>query len=221
MRALVLPGMDGTGALLREFSDALAPDIEADVVAYPPDMPAGYAGLEAFAHERLPRSGPFVLIGESFSGPLAIRLAATAPPGLSGLALCASFASSPRPELAALRGLLHLPLPKPPLPLLMPFMMGRWTTREWTRRERAALSRMPARVARARLAEVMRVDVRDALVRVRCPVLYLQASHDRLVPPRCAREVARRAPQTTVVTLEGPHFILQHQPQACAQAIRD
>ena len=104
--------------------------------------------------------------------------------------------------------------------MLMPAMMGRWTIPEWTHRERRALRDMPSSVARHRLSEVLRVDVRTQLADIACPVLYLQASHDRLVPPGCWREIERIASHAQRVTLQGPHFILQHQPQAAAMEVR-
>lgn len=118
---------------------ATAPRFRVEVVAYPADRVLDDQ-LQAFVADRLPGDAPFLLVGESFSGPFAIRIAASRPPGLSGLVLCASFAVSPRPWLGPLRPLLGLPLPIPPARILMPVMMGRWTTHEWTRREQAALA---------------------------------------------------------------------------------
>ena len=220
MRALLLPGMDGSGALLGEFVSAMRPEFQVDVVAYPTDRILGYHSLQALAVEHLPRDTPFLLIGESFSGPIAIRIAATRPQGLIGLVLCASFAASPQPWLRPFRPLLRLPWPKPPTRLLMPAMMGRWTTQEWMHREQAALADMPAAVARERLSEVLKVDASADLARIGCPILYLQASHDRLVPPRCWREIQTLRPTAKRVRLQGPHFLLQHQPVLAAQAIQ-
>ncbi|MGO3126597.1 MAG: alpha/beta fold hydrolase [Luteimonas sp.] len=220
MRALLLPGMDGSGALLGEFVSAMTPRFQVDVVTYPTDRILGYDRLQALVIEHLPRDTPFLLIGESFSGPIAIRIAAARPRGLIGLVLCATFAASPQPWFRPLRSLLALPLPKPPTRLLMPAMMGRWTTREWTHREQVALAAMPAAVARERLSEVLNVDVTAELARIECPVLYLQASHDRLVPRRCWREIHTHIQRAKRVRLQGPHFILQHQPALAAQAIR-
>ena len=59
MRAVLLPGMDGTGELLAEFAVALAPEFEATVVPYPRDAALDYAALTEFAAERMPRDEPF------------------------------------------------------------------------------------------------------------------------------------------------------------------
>ncbi len=182
MRVVLLPGMDGSGQLHDEFVTAMAPRFRVEVVAYPAHRVLDDRQLQAFVVDRLPGDAPFLLIGESFSGPIAIRIAASRPPGLSGLVLCASFAASPRPWLGPLRPLLGLPLPIPPARILMPAMMGRWTTHEWTRRAQAALASLSAVVARSRLAEVLKVDAIADLGHIRVPTLYLQASHDRLVP---------------------------------------
>ncbi|MDR6991540.1 alpha/beta fold hydrolase [Luteimonas sp. 3794] len=220
MRAVLLPGMDGSGTLHGEFVAAMAPRFQVETVAYPPDRILSYAQLQAFVVDRLPGDAPFLLIGESFSGPIAIRIAAARPPSLIGLVLCASFAASPRPWLRHLQPLLGLPLPKPPTRMLMPAMMDRWTTRDWTRREQRALADLPAAVARARLSEVLKVDATAELARIRDPVLYLQASHDRLVPRRCWHEIHAHLPRATRVRLRGPHFLLQHQPALAARAVQ-
>ena len=95
---VILPGMDGTGIELTDFVAALAPELEAIVVTYPNDRPMDYAGHEAVARTSLPIDRPFVLLGESYSGPIAISIAASAPPGLIGLVLCCSFARNPHPR---------------------------------------------------------------------------------------------------------------------------
>src|SRR5271155_2503715 len=100
--------MDGTGIELTDFVAALAPELEAIVVTYPNDRPMDYAAHEVVARASLPAGRPFVLLGESYSGPIAISIAASAPPGLIGLVLCCSFARNPRPGLAWLRPIVRV-----------------------------------------------------------------------------------------------------------------
>src|SRR5436309_344825 len=100
MVALVLlPGMHGTGELFAEFTAALGSEHEAIAVSYPQDRPLDYAQLESIVRSRLPADRPFVILGESFSGPIAISIAASAPRGLRGIILCVSFAKNPLPRL--------------------------------------------------------------------------------------------------------------------------
>ena len=90
---MLLPGLDGTGKLFANFLAVLPPTIEARVIDYPTDEPLTYEQLELRVRAALPSDRPFVLLGESFGGPIAIRIAASPPPGLAGLILCGTFAS--------------------------------------------------------------------------------------------------------------------------------
>jgi pimeloyl-[acyl-carrier protein] methyl ester esterase len=65
-------------------------------VAYPVDRPLGYVELEGLVRAALPTGRPYVMLGESFSGPIAIRVAADAPAGMVGVVLCVTFA---KPEV--------------------------------------------------------------------------------------------------------------------------
>ena len=99
---VLLPGLDGTGLLFGPLVAALPAGLRAAVVRYPVDRSMGYAELAASAAEQLPQGERFVLVGESFGGPLAMILAAGRPAGLVGLVLCATFVTSPRPLLGRL-----------------------------------------------------------------------------------------------------------------------
>ncbi|HTW47945.1 MAG TPA: hypothetical protein VMD92_08350, partial [Acidobacteriaceae bacterium] len=57
--------------------------------------------------------------------------------------------------------------------------------------------------------------------RVAVPMLYLQARHDRLVPARCLGEIQRIRPEMRAVVVDGPHFLLQREPQQTAQVVTD
>jgi len=93
--AVLLPGLDGTGEQFGPLVDALRPDVPTVVVRYP-NAPLGYDALQQIAASALPRDGKYIVLGESFSGPIAISLAAQSPRGLLGCILCASFVRTPR-----------------------------------------------------------------------------------------------------------------------------
>jgi pimeloyl-ACP methyl ester carboxylesterase len=86
MKLVLLPGMDGTGDLFAPFIEALGDDIKVDVVRYPHEGGQSYAEFTARVLPSLP-SEPYVLLAESFSGPIALAVAATAPQNLCGLIL--------------------------------------------------------------------------------------------------------------------------------------
>jgi pimeloyl-ACP methyl ester carboxylesterase len=216
---VVLPGLDGTAALLEGFCAALGTlGVPASAVAYPPDRPLGYGDLEPIARAALP-SVPFVLLGESFSGPLAIRIAADRPPGLIGLALSTTFARAPVGGLSALAPLLRFAPSKPPMPLLSWSLLGQWATPQLQAQLGAALRRVSPAALRARAAATLRVDVSSLLGSIAVPVLQLVASHDRLLANSASAQLAAGLPQCQTVRLPGPHLLLQTATQPAAQAV--
>ena len=126
---VLLPGMDGSGLLRADFIAALGPDIDAMVVTYPPDRLLGYSKLTALARAELPNDRPFVLLGESFSGPIAVALAASRPPGLRALVLVCSFVRSPVSVPAVLRRMVAaFPVHWVPVRLAAPMLLGKFAT---------------------------------------------------------------------------------------------
>ena len=218
---VLLPGMDGTGLLFSTFVNAMSEKVKSKIVCYPTDRDLDYEQLTDIARAAIPVDEPFVLLGESFSGPVAIRLAAEQPDRLRGLILCCSFASSPRPRLAAfVRPLLKWPLPHPHISLLSEVLMDGFSTPHLRMQLQKAVQRVPAAVLRSRLAQVMSVDVSAELKKVRVPLLYLQASRDRLVPAGAGQKIKRLQPSAQLRRLPGPHFLLQCLPDASASAIQ-
>src|SRR5689334_15820463 len=95
---VVLPGLDGTATQLNDFVQALGSEFhEVTIVKYPRDQLLGYVELESLVRAALPVDRSFILLGESFSGPIALSIAASNPAGLAGIVLCASFAKAPIP----------------------------------------------------------------------------------------------------------------------------
>ncbi len=146
----------------------------------------------------LPDDRPFVLLGESFSGPLAIRIAAYPPPGFSGLILCVTFAKNPYPWAAWAKPLAaYLPLKSFPRWLRAPLMWGSHDPNRAPSQAQRAMAGVSVEVVRRRIAALLAVDETEALRSVTKPVLVLRAIRDRVVPKSATewimREVAARA----------------------------
>jgi pimeloyl-[acyl-carrier protein] methyl ester esterase len=217
---IILPGMDGTGIELADFAAALRPELEATVVTYPNDRPMGYAEHESIARASLPHDRPFVLLGESYSGPIAISIAGSAPRGLIGLVLCCSFASNPRPALAWLRRVLRFLPTNIPTAMASWMMLGRFSTPRLRSALKRAISQVTPAAFRARLIAIINVDVSAELARVRVPVLYLRATQDRVVPIAATAEVLRAQPSARVIDLEAPHLLLQTAPTIAGDQLK-
>lgn len=223
---VLLPGMDGTGALFEPFVNALnaitasgAP-VPLTIVSYPQTGPQTCAYLKNWAAAMFPVDGPIVLLGESFSGPLAIALASELPSRVIGLVLCCTFVRNPRPHVGWIGGLASvLPAPLPPIAVLSHFLFGRFATPTLRVALESALALTAPAVLRARLKSVITADVSAEAKRIKAPVLYLRASEDRAVPASASIKIQRLGLAMDVRLFEGPHCLLQSAPEATAAAV--
>lgn len=221
MAALVLlPGLDGTGQLFADFVAAFGSEIKTTVASYPSETPLGYAELEPIARSFLPHNQPFYLLAESFSGPIAISIAASSPPGLVGLILCCSFARNPLPLLALLRPAIRVaPVSVLPMALLSFFILGRFASPSLRGALARSLALVSPSVLRARACDALSVNVSALLPRIKVPVLYLRASEDRIVHRSSSALVASLAPNAKVAEFAAPHFLLQVVPSQAASSV--
>ncbi|HEV2155993.1 alpha/beta hydrolase [Bradyrhizobium sp.] len=213
---VLLPGMDGTGELLRPLAERLSAHRSVQLVGYPTDCVLGYDQLAAYVGERLP-SGRFVVLGESFSGPIAIEIAATVT-RVAGLVLASSFARHPLPaSLMALTPLLDLKWI--PTSIIVAALMGSAATPELKVRLRQVLNALPREILRTRAQEVLRVDKRDRLGGIACPVLCLHGRSDRLVSRKYVDEVVAARSGSQVCWLDAPHMLLATHVDAAVDVI--
>jgi len=216
---VLLPGLDGTGDLFAPFVEALT-GIDARVIAYPTDRPMSYAEHEACARDQLPRDEDYFLLAESFSGPVGISISATSPPGLRGLILCCTFASNPLPVFAPLAKIFgKLPAMRMPPALAAPWLYAGRASPELRRAHASAMARVSPKVLRARVSAVLGVDYQPLVQRVEVPILYLRAKADRLIPAAAGRVILDLRADVKLVEIDGPHFLLQTEPHACARSV--
>jgi pimeloyl-[acyl-carrier protein] methyl ester esterase len=217
---VLLPGLDGTGILFRQFVEVIGANVDTQTVAYPADQPLGYAELETLVREALPKDRPYVVLGESFSGPVAIRLGAKPPAGLVGLILCVTFAKNPYPLFGWL-GPWASSFPVAALPgwLRAAFMWGAMATEQARDESELATAVVGQPVLQHRIAAVLKVDETDSLARVRVPTLVLQASDDHVVPSSATEHIMDTLPTAELVEIQGPHMLLQIRAAECAAAV--
>jgi len=220
---VLLPGLDGTGVLFGPLLEALPAQVEPLVVRYPGEAPLSYDALVAHvlvALSELPNGREYVLLGESFSGPIALRVAATQPVGQRAVVLCASFASRPVRIPSRLAGAVRPGLIRAtPFALQAPVMLGAGAAAALRALLKRALAGVAPEVLAFRAGELLRVDATEALKACPVPLLYLRATRDRLVSPRSRDHLLQHRPDTTVVELDGPHLLLQTRPTECWSAM--
>lgn len=212
--------MDGTGILLEQFVKELSNSFQVTTVTYPITNSGSYDELYEIARASVPKVGNYIVIGESFSGPIALMLAASRPRGLVGVVLCCSFAKNPRRGLTGIARLAKYISPRLiPKRILNRLVYDRWATPILKQKLLNILHMLPNETWRARLMGVICVDVTEIAKIVDVPVLYLRASRDHLVPHRVGEELRKIFSSLQVSDLDGPHFLLQASPVEAATRI--
>jgi pimeloyl-ACP methyl ester carboxylesterase len=84
---------------------------------------------------------------------------------------------------------------------------------------RRTLRSVSPEVVALRVQAVMACDASEQLIRVRVPTLYLQAERDRLVRKSSFQEIQELKPDTVLVSIAAPHFVLQREPRKAADLI--
>lgn len=213
LTTLILPGLDGTGDLLERFRDLAPASHDATVLTLPRDGDNTYRGLMAHFAKDVVQPSRCLLIGESFSGPLAVMLAAAHPDVVAGVVLVASFVTSPAPRFARFIPwslVCHLPVPRL---MIRHSLLGHDAPRETVDKVRRAIASVPARTLAQRMQQALAVDVSEVFKRMPCPALYLRATQDAVVSYRCVDAIVRARGDTVVRDIPGPHLLLQQQPQ--------
>lgn len=208
---VLLPGMDGTGLLFAPVVRALPEWVKPVIVCYPGDRPLDYRGHLELVMAALPTDQPFALLGESFSGPLALMAAAQRPRGLCGVILCATFVSWPLQlpacvaGLAVALGLFRLKSTR----LFSRIVMGGNASVELKELFTKILARLPPEVLGARARAVMCVNCTEELRSCPVPVLALISDRDRIVSSRCGEMMQQIRPNMVTNHFDSPHLILQ------------
>lgn len=217
---VLLPGLDGTGYLFSDFVAKLPAHIEPIIGRYSVDQPLSYLKLEEIARDLLPKSGPFVLLGESFSGPIAISIAASKPAGLAGLVLSCTFALYPRILLRHLHWLApYIPVAGPLVVAARKIVSPGQVEPAVAAKLNTAREMVSKSVMRARVGELLRVDVIDRLAQIEVPILDLRAKRDGIVPNRSGESIRALGRRVEAVDIDGPHFLLQAKPSETAEIV--
>lgn len=219
---VLLPGMDGTGLLFGEFCAALSPELSATTVSFPTGRFLSYTELLPLVNAATPKGEAFAILAESFSTPLALAYAATNPPNLAAVVICAGFIRNPigrwsvmvrpfvRPSLLGLT---------PPRWFLEFFLVGKNAPLELIHKIQAVLKDVAPEVLSRRLQAVLDCDSRDDLTRAAIPILYLQGTNDRLLTESCRKDISLIRPDVAFAVIPAPHLILQREPQRAANLI--
>ena len=210
---VLLPGLDGTGDLFAPLLETAPAHLKPVVVKLPHLGP--YADLLDAIRGDLPESGPFVVLGESFSGPSALEIARQFPECVTAVILCNSFVAPPLPPLLRFLPWSLLLRVRPPLWVIRSLFVGRSASPALVTAVRAAIVKTPPPVLAARMRAVFSLP---EAAPVACPVLFLCGKGDRLVSAN-QRRLRKVIPDLTWEEIAAPHLLLQAAPEAAWEAI--
>ncbi len=216
MILVLLPGLDGTGLLFKPFLACLPLKIKTKVIAYPAEEALDYEALVNYVRPRLPNED-FTLLAESFSGPVAFLLAQEKPKHLKSIIFAASFLSAPRPRLQKV--VQKIPLFSFPIPKLViqHALIGKEVEQSMIDLFKQAVEKVPAKILNYRLRQITKLELTGRVEEVKCS--YIQAVNDKLVLENSLDLFKERIEHLNVVSIKGPHFILQAQAKICADFV--
>jgi pimeloyl-ACP methyl ester carboxylesterase len=209
-----LPGIDGTGRLLHR-QPGLDAAYDVHRIGYPQYQPATYDELAGLGIRVLERTGPGVLLAESFGGAVALTLALARPDLVTRLVLVNTFAYFPRRfsiDLSALAGLFFPPRPTFAVTrhirgwLFFSSDIGRAERDEWWR----LTADVPMSGYGWRLQLIRKLDLRPRLGEVRAPAVVIAAPDDAVVPAAAGRVLARGLPHARLVEVRVGHAGMIH-----------
>ncbi len=218
---VLLPGFDGSGRLFSPLHKELSDSVNSIVLSYPSDKVMTYSDLCHYLKDELPNS-PYVILGESFGGPLAMMLSKYTDENLKGIILCVSFVKNPQVLFT-----------KFIRPFLKPKHLQKETPAAWIKTMltngvsdakliqniQAATRELTREVYFYRLREIAAVDVTNILEQSELPILYLRAKKDRLVYESSMKWIQEKGKNVTVEYFDTPHMLLQTQPKEAAISI--
>lgn len=210
---LLLPGLHGTETLFRSFLERNSFGYRVSAISYPTQESLSYSELTNLVLEKITGiTTRFFLLGESFSGPLALFVANHHPEGLCGVILAASFVKAPvSPGLRWLpwetgfritsclaRGVMNPAIPSQSSQVCSQMLQE--------------LPRVSCAVLANRIRSILNVDASSALLNCPVPLLYLAGEKDWLVGKQPLRKILELRPDVLVRTYPASHFLLQSVP---------
>ncbi len=208
----MLPGLHGTKGLFRPLNDVAPNTFDILTIEYPYHEKQSYQQLLPLVTDVLQGiSGRYVLLGESFGGPLAILISANKPKGLIGTILVASFVSAPNLSIGR-----YLPWTAgftltQPLYALRHMLSGHRHA-DLISLISTELQKVTPSVLTARIHEVYNVNVKAQLETCTIPFAYFQGRHDLVVPRKNLKNILAVKPKTQVFQFDTDHLILQNAP---------
>ncbi|CAA2138070.1 alpha/beta fold hydrolase [Hyphomicrobium sp. ghe19] len=214
---VLLPGLDGTGDLFDRVAPHLAREFKVNVVRYPQDPTLGYAGYVEFVRHEI-GSRPVYVLGESFSGPVAVLVASQLRDQVRGIVLAATFIKNPWPQWFMRRAARVDPRATP-RNIRDAMLMGPFSDQELRDKVEHIVRALSRPVRAARLRAAAEVDVRQDFMRLQCPVLALHGRSDWVVRKAPMQRAIGEKGRARMIVFPAAHMLLQTRPAETATEI--
>ncbi|HEX4084985.1 MAG TPA: alpha/beta hydrolase [Chthoniobacteraceae bacterium] len=215
---VILPGLDGTEIFFRPFLAALPAWVQPLMVSYPVTGPNGYEDLLKVVRGAVAGLSEFFVLGSSFSGPLAVMLAAEEPVRVRGVILSATFLRMPRKELLKYKPIAVWPVIWTVRAMRRAPVLLRPRDDPYRRAKAETWRRVSARCLAARVRALMTVDAREIWQKCAQPALNMTYDVDGTVPHVNAEEIQHLRPETERIMISGGHLSMSQHPAKCAEA---
>ena len=191
------------------------------MIDYQKDRLLSYAELAELVTAQLPDDEDFIIVAESFGGPIAYLIAKNAPQHLKFVVYAASYIDSPNKLLLKFRFILPLIFKlsaRLPDKILNLALLGGMGSLAHIHKLKALLLGFPVSLFSHRLNELARLSM--PLDKTDVKAIYIRPRSDYLVTDSGYLSVAKWHKAVHRIETEGTHFLFQSNPLACAKIIK-
>jgi pimeloyl-ACP methyl ester carboxylesterase len=221
---VLLPGLDGTGSLFAPLLSALPEEFVPVVVTYPQDQVLYYEQLFPHIREVMPWGEPYVLLAESFGGPLALKFAAEQHENIEGLVLCSSFFSKINAPAASWTSFFTKEKwfeRATPDSAVKQLVTGGECEPALLESIKRAIHSVKPEVLAHRVRMMFDADLTPTLADLQTPLLCLIGNQDKLSSTEAMQQFFSMKPNARCVTFDTSHLVLQTKPREVVQALHE
>lgn len=221
-RLIFLPGLHGTDDLFEDLLEELQRKISFQkiLITYPNDIKQTYKKLTKWLVSYLEinewssesEKVKTIIIAESFSTVIALKLAEKFPKHIHGVVISGGFCSSPVPTIFNFIPLRPFFFIKPPLLVIRRYLTGSASSINFVMDVAAVLRKTSSKRVVERLRSILSLEEEQVPSIPATPVMLFQAEHDEVIPWKKQNQLEQHLQQAETHWLDSPHLIFQVHP---------
>ena len=210
---ILLPGLNGTTGLFKPLLECVQDHFDVLPISYPLNEEKTYSELTSYVLDQIKSvKGKYIILGESFSGPISLFVSSNKPEGLLGLVLVATFITAPNFKAGRfLPWKLGFYLTKPLYSIRL--ALSKDQNQSLVSSISTEMQKVSPHVLSSRIKEIFSVNASESLRNCDVPVVYFRGTRDYVVPYKNLKEIIAVKSGMKVVEFKAQHFLLQSQPE--------